>query len=47
VTEPDEQQPEVPDEPVGWTVHSPEGDVVAMGGQAVVTAVADTGEQET
>jgi hypothetical protein len=37
----------VPDEPVGWVVTGPDGEVVAAGGQAVVTAVADTGEQET
>jgi hypothetical protein len=40
VTEPDEQ----PDEPIGWMVLDPDGNVVATGGQTGIEATSDTGE---
>lgn len=40
MTEPDEH----PDEPLGWQVLDPDGNVVATGGQAVVAAESDAGD---
>ena len=43
MSEPDER----PDEPIGWTVTGPDGEVVATGGQTgleAAAATADTGD---
>jgi hypothetical protein len=36
---------EKPDEPVGWVVLDPDGNVVDSGGQTVTEASADAGEE--
>jgi hypothetical protein len=39
------QPDEAPDEPIGWRVLDPDGNVVVAGGQAVAEASADAGEE--
>jgi hypothetical protein len=40
----DQAAEEQPEEPIGWTVLDPDGNVVATGGQTGIEATADTGE---
>ena len=40
-----EPEEEKPDEPAGWQVTGPDGNVVAAGGQAVTDASAGAGEE--
>ena len=38
-------EPARPDEPAGWLVTDPDGNVIAAGGQTVTEASADAGEE--
>jgi hypothetical protein len=40
-----EPKDEKPDEPAGWQVLDPDGNVVASGGQTVLEATANAGEE--
>jgi hypothetical protein len=40
-----EPEDEKPDEPVGWVIFDPDGNVTASGGQSVTEASAGAGEE--
>jgi hypothetical protein len=42
---PPETPPDEPDEPAGWQVLDPDGNVADSGGQTVTEASADAGEE--
>jgi hypothetical protein len=43
--EPEDEKTGKPDEPVGWVVLDPDGNVTASGGQTVTDASAGAGEE--